>query len=89
MASLENFRLVVFRSVAEHLSFCKTRLPCLPFRQSAGCFILAATLYLIGTGLSARTIRQVGVRPMLQGVLLWMVVAVGSLALIRAGWIHL
>jgi uncharacterized membrane protein YadS len=50
---------------------------------------LTVTLYLIGTGLSLKTIRQVGARPLLQGVLLWIVVAVGSLALIRSGWIHL
>jgi len=50
---------------------------------------LTVTLFLIGTGLSKQTLRQVGVRPMLQGVLLWFVVAVGSLALIRGGWIHL
>jgi uncharacterized integral membrane protein (TIGR00698 family) len=50
---------------------------------------LTVTLYLIGTGLSMKTLRQVGARPLLQGVLLWVFVAVGSLALIRGGWIHL
>lgn len=50
---------------------------------------LTATLYLIGTGLSVETLKRVGVRPLLQGVLLWIVVAVGSLTLIRAGIIHL
>jgi uncharacterized integral membrane protein (TIGR00698 family) len=50
---------------------------------------LTATLYLIGTGLSVETLKRVGVRPLLQGVLLWIVVAAGSLALIRSGWIHL
>ncbi len=50
---------------------------------------LTVTLFLIGTGLSAKTLREVGVRPLLQGVLLWVVVAAGSLALIRAGWIAL
>lgn len=50
---------------------------------------LTVTLYLIGTGLSKKTLREVGVRPLLQGVLLWVVVAVASLALIRGGWIHL
>ena len=50
---------------------------------------LTVTLYLIGTGLSMKTLREVGVRPLLQGILLWIVVATGSLALIRAGWIHL
>lgn len=50
---------------------------------------LTVTLYLIGTGLSAKTIREVGVRPLLQGILLWIVVGAGSLSLILRGWIHL
>jgi uncharacterized integral membrane protein (TIGR00698 family) len=50
---------------------------------------LTATLYLIGTGISRATVRQVGVRPMLQGVFLWIVVATTSLWLISAGWISL
>jgi uncharacterized membrane protein YadS len=47
------------------------------------------TLFLIGTGLSVKTLREVGARPLLQGVVLWAIVAVGSLELIRIGWIHL
>ena len=50
---------------------------------------LTATLYLIGTGMSRATVRQVGVRPMLQGVILWILVGVTSLWLIHAGWISL
>jgi len=50
---------------------------------------LTVTLFLIGTGLSMKTLREVGMRPLLQGIFLWIVVASGSLALIRAGWIHL
>jgi uncharacterized integral membrane protein (TIGR00698 family) len=50
---------------------------------------LTVTLFLIGTGLSKRTLRQVGVRPLLQGLLLWVVVGTGTLLLIRAGWISL
>jgi uncharacterized integral membrane protein (TIGR00698 family) len=50
---------------------------------------LTATLYLIGTGISRATVRQVGVRPMLQGVILWVLVGVASLWLIHAGWIAL
>jgi len=49
---------------------------------------LTATLYLIGTGLSMKTLRQVGVRPLVQGVLLWILAATGSLLLILHGWIH-
>jgi len=50
---------------------------------------LTVTLFLIGTGLSMKTLREVGVRPLLQGVILWIIVATASLALIRAGWVHL
>jgi uncharacterized integral membrane protein (TIGR00698 family) len=50
---------------------------------------LTATLYLIGSGVSRATLRQVGARPLIQGVLLWIIVAVASAAAIRAGWIAL
>lgn len=48
---------------------------------------LVVTLFLIGTGISRGTLRQVGARPMLQGVVLWIIVAVASLVAIRTGWI--
>ncbi len=50
---------------------------------------LTVTLFLIGTGISRQTLRQVGLRPMVQGVLLWIVVGTASLWLIRHGFIHL
>ena len=50
---------------------------------------LTATLFLIGAGVSRATIKQVGLRPLLQGVLLWAIVAVASMLAIRAGWIAL
>lgn len=50
---------------------------------------LTVVLFLIGAGLSRETIRRVGVRPMLQGIALWVVVATASLLAIRAGWIAL
>lgn len=50
---------------------------------------LTATLYLIGTGLSLATLRQVGVRPLLQAVTLWVIVGITSLWLIAAGLIAL
>lgn len=63
--------------------------PVYPSLKHLGVIGLTVTLYLIGTGLSRKTLREVGVRPLLQGVLLWIVVAAASLSLIRAGWIHL
>lgn len=63
--------------------------PIYPSLKHLGIIGLTVTLFLIGTGLSKQTLREVGVRPLLQGVLLWIVVAVGSLMLIRGGWITL
>jgi uncharacterized membrane protein YadS len=40
---------------------------------------LTATLFLIGTSLSKATLRAVGIRPFLQGVILWIVVGTASL----------
>ncbi len=45
---------------------------------------LVLTLLLIGAGLSRATLRTVGVRPLVQGVLLWIAVAGASLAAITA-----
>jgi uncharacterized membrane protein YadS len=50
---------------------------------------LTATLYLIGSGISIATLKQVGHRPLLQGVLLWLLVSVLSLWLIFTGRIAL
>jgi uncharacterized integral membrane protein (TIGR00698 family) len=50
---------------------------------------LTATLFLIGAGLSKKTLKQVGARPLVQGILLWAIVAVGTLLAIRGGWIAL
>jgi uncharacterized integral membrane protein (TIGR00698 family) len=63
--------------------------PVYPELKRLGVIGLTVTLFLIGTGLSVKTLREVGVRPLVQGVLLWIVVAAGSLALIRCGWIAL
>jgi uncharacterized integral membrane protein (TIGR00698 family) len=60
-----------------------------PVLRHAGILGLTVTLFLIGTGISKSTLREVGVRPLVQGIALWVVVATGSLALIRAGWISL
>jgi uncharacterized integral membrane protein (TIGR00698 family) len=50
---------------------------------------LTATLFLIGTGISRATLKEVGWRPLLQGVLLWAVVGLTSLYFIHIGWIAL
>jgi len=50
---------------------------------------LTATLYLIGSGISVATLKKVGHRPLLLGVILWLLISTGSLWLIREGWIAL
>lgn len=59
-----------------------------PQLKQLGTIGLTVTLYLIGTGLSVKVLRNVGIRPLLQGIILWILVASGSLALILRGWIH-
>ena len=50
---------------------------------------LTVTLYLIGSGLSIATLKRVGHRPLIQGVLLWLGVGLTSLYFIRTGVISL
>ena len=50
---------------------------------------LTVTLFLIGTGISRATVKEVGWRPLAQGVLLWILVGGTSLYFIRIGWIGL
>jgi len=49
---------------------------------------LTVTLFLIGTGLNKETLKRVGVRPLLQGLMLWIIVGASTLALIVLNWIH-
>jgi uncharacterized integral membrane protein (TIGR00698 family) len=50
---------------------------------------LTVVLFLIGTGITRSTLKEVGVRPLMQGALLWIVVASLSLWAIHVGWIAL
>jgi uncharacterized integral membrane protein (TIGR00698 family) len=50
---------------------------------------LGVTLFLIGTSLSRQTLKDVGARPLVLGVLLWVIVGSVSLLMILKGWIHL
>jgi uncharacterized membrane protein YadS len=49
--------------------------------------LLVLTLFLIGSALSRPALRSVGWRPLWLGLLLWILVAGGTLAVIHAGWI--
>jgi uncharacterized integral membrane protein (TIGR00698 family) len=50
---------------------------------------LTATLFLIGTGLNKETLRRVGVRPLVHGLTLWIIVGSATLTLILLNWIHM
>jgi len=49
---------------------------------------LVVTLFLVGAGLTKQVLRQVGVRPLLLGVMLWTVVSIATLSLILGGHIR-
>ncbi len=48
---------------------------------------LVVTLFLIGAGFTRKLLVRTGLRPLLQGVVLWLVVSVTSATAILAGWI--
>ncbi len=49
---------------------------------------LVVTLFLVGLGLTRDVLRRNGPRPLIQGVLLWLVVTIGTLSAIEVGWIR-
>ncbi|HEX4076288.1 MAG TPA: putative sulfate exporter family transporter [Candidatus Acidoferrales bacterium] len=56
--------------------------------SKAGKIGLSVTLFLIGASLSRESLKRVGARPLLQGLLLWIVVGTTTLSLILLHWIH-
>ncbi len=68
-------------------SYLTAGAPVYPWLARAGRAGLTLTLFLIGTGITRESLKRVGIRPLAQGVVLWIIVATVSLLLIRAGWI--
>lgn len=68
-------------------SYLAVGAPVYPWLAKAGRAGLMLTLFLIGSGITRESLRRVGIRPLVQGVVLWIIVATVSLLLIRAGWI--
>jgi len=69
-----------------YLPFLKTEIDHNTLFQWAAIFGkkgLVVTLFLIGSGLSLKTIRVVGWRPIIQGVLLWILIGATSLAVVE------
>lgn len=63
----------------------------MPFLQGPGLFLASAakrglvlTLFLLGLGLSRDALKRLGPRPLVQGLILWILVSAGSLAAILA-----
>ena len=79
LAALLNTQVPVFAPIF---------MPALAALSHLGKIGLTVTSFLIGTGLNQETLRKVGVRPLLQGLTLWIVVGSGTLALILLNWIH-
>jgi uncharacterized integral membrane protein (TIGR00698 family) len=50
--------------------------------------LMVLTLFLIGASLTRETTKSVGFKPFVQGVILWIIMASGSLTAIYEGWIH-
>ncbi len=72
-------------------ALANTYLPALPSATrtffTLGRLGLTATLFLIGSGISRATLKEVGWRPLLLGVILWLGVGLTSLYFIRTGFI--
>jgi uncharacterized integral membrane protein (TIGR00698 family) len=51
--------------------------------------VLVVTLLLIGAGLTREVLKKLGVRPLVHGVVLWVLVGAASLGMIHAGWVPL
>jgi uncharacterized integral membrane protein (TIGR00698 family) len=49
---------------------------------------LTVTLFLIGTRLNKQTLQRVGLRPLLQGLTLWIIVGTATLAFVLMHWLH-
>jgi uncharacterized integral membrane protein (TIGR00698 family) len=56
---------------------------------SGGKYLMVATLFLIGSGLSPEKLRSVGTRPLAKAVILWVLVSVISLIAVLTGWINI
>ena len=55
----------------------------------AGRLLMTVTLFLIGAGLTRATLRQIGLRPLVAAVILWILVSTLSLLAILSGWIDI
>lgn len=67
----------------------------LPFLQGAGgCvkeiskYLMVVTLFLIGANLSREKLKELGMRPVIHGVILWLILGISWCAAIRLGFVN-
>lgn len=60
-----------------------------PSIEHAAKRLMVVVLFLIGLGMTRALLKQVGYKPFLQGILLWLVVSAATLAAVMVGWISL
>jgi uncharacterized integral membrane protein (TIGR00698 family) len=80
--------ILFFLLAAVMSTYVKALGPIYPWLSKGGRIGLTITLFLIGTGMSRASLKKVGLRPLIQGVVLWIVVATGSLLVIRSGLVQ-
>lgn len=77
-----------FVALSAVFTFVPTLAPAAPWITRAARAALTLTLFFIGAGLDRASVRAVGARPFVHGLLLWLLVGSGTLAAIKAGWVH-
>lgn len=58
------------------------------FLKELAKYLMILTLFLIGTNLSREKLKELGWKPVLHGILLWVVLAASWCAAIFFGWVH-
>jgi uncharacterized integral membrane protein (TIGR00698 family) len=79
--------IVGFLATAALGTFVAPLRPLAPIVSSGARHLLVASLFLVGAGLSREALRKTGLRPLLHGTLLWIVVGSATLWAIARGWI--
>lgn len=82
------FFIAGFVALSALFTFVPALAPAAPWITHAARAALTLTLFLIGSGLDRASVRAVGARPFVHGLLLWLLVAGGTLGAIKAGWVH-
>lgn len=73
------FYFIITMAISTYIPLVKTISPYMVFAGKKG---LTVTLFLIGAGLSKNSIKAVGVKPFIEGILLWIIISVSSLIII-------